>query len=115
VSRHLLSALLLTGLVALTGVGQAGSLKDPLRPPVFVAKPATKNTSTPSWRLASTLVAGDQRSAVINGRVLGLGDRVDGAEVVDIQPGQVRLRRADSAREFLVKLERRGIKQEPRP
>ncbi len=100
-------------LVACTATASAGTLKDPLRPPLASPKSVAGERSAPSWKLASTLVAGDQRSAVINGRVLGLGDRVNGAEVVEIRPGAVRLRRSD--KEFLVKLQRRGIRQETRP
>lgn len=112
-SERLVRSTLLIALVSCAGAVAAGTLHDPLRPPAVFSNPVAATRSAPSWQLASTLVAGDQRSAVINGRVLGLGDRVDGAEVVDIQPGAVRLRRSD--REFLVELERRGIKQEPRP
>jgi len=44
--------------------------------------------------LQSTSVSASRRIAVINGQRLAVGDRVQGATVVDVQPFQVRLQRA---------------------
>ena len=67
-------------------LGQA--LVDPTRPtaidePEPVAKRAE---SGPRWRLQSTLVSAERRLAIINGRSVGPGDRVDGAIVRDVRP-----------------------------
>jgi len=70
---------------------------DPTRPPS--AKPARKTVKPKSrtpryhWRLSSTLVSEDRRSAIIDGHVVGTGDHIHGALVMEIQPSLVRIRR----------------------
>lgn len=85
-ARHTLFTLL-----ALCPVGalQAQTVHDPLRPP---GKDAHTEGSAPSWTLHSTLIAEGRRSAVINGRVVTEGARIDGAVVIEIRPSVVRLR-----------------------
>jgi MSHA biogenesis protein MshK len=39
------------------------------------------------WTLTSTLIAGDRRVAVINGRSVALGARMDGARLVAVDAG----------------------------
>lgn len=78
-------------------------LEDPTRPsalPQAAAAPAASPSTGPRWRLQSTLVADDRRLAVINGRTLARGDRVDGAQVVDIGVGVATLE-ADGRRTTL--------------
>jgi len=41
----------------------------------------------PRWTLTSTLIAGDRRVAVINGRSVALGARIDGARLVAVDAG----------------------------
>lgn len=73
--------------------GQSAS-QDPTRPPVFDG-PAAASTavkaSAPRWRLSSTIVARDRRSAVINDQVVVAGDNIAGARVVEIEAAKVTL------------------------
>jgi len=68
----------------------AAALDDPMRPPGGAAVTGTA-PAAPRFELSSTLIARDRRSAVINGRRVGVGDSVDGARVIEILPAQVRL------------------------
>ena len=45
--------------------------------------------------LTSTLITRDRKSAVINGRQVTVGDKVNGAKVIDISPTEVRIRHRD--------------------
>lgn len=72
-------------------------LADPTRPPgpeeirAFLAG-EPDGQRQPGWRLQSVLISDDRRIAVINGRRVTVGDRLAGAEVIDIQPGRAKLR-----------------------
>lgn len=86
--RRILLPALLCGAVA---VAAASELRDPLRPPNH--QPDAAIAIDPSnWQLTSTLVAAGRRVAVINGRVVGAGDSIDGADVIGIARSSVRLR-----------------------
>lgn len=72
--------------------GAEPALGDPTRPTALIsAAAAAAAPAGPRWRLQSTLVADDRRLAVINGRTVSRGDRVDGAQVVEIGDGGVTL------------------------
>jgi hypothetical protein len=72
-------------------MGNAQALDDPMRPPGGAAVSSGKAASGTRFVLSSTLIARERRSAVINGRNVGIGDHVNGARIVEIQPTQVRL------------------------
>ncbi|MGH8442345.1 MAG: hypothetical protein ACRETF_05525 [Nevskiaceae bacterium] len=79
--------------VIAAGGAPAQQLGDPTQPtrmdePQQAARAAQ---SGPRWRLQSTLVADDRRLAVINGRTVAQGERIDGATVRDVRPGGVTL------------------------
>lgn len=60
------------------------------RAPAAVEGPervAAKPVATARWTLTSTLIAGDRRVAVINGRSVALGATIDGARLVAIDSG----------------------------
>lgn len=94
--RRIICSLCVMGLPLMSiparGLG-ADAIRDPMRPPpADVAAAAT----TQQWTLYSTAVVdGGQRSAIINGQVVGVGGRVHGARVLAIQPGSVRLATAE--------------------
>lgn len=74
--------------------GAEPALGDPTRPTALISAAAAAAAAAPAgprWRLQSTLVADDRRLAVINGRTVSRGDRVDGAQVVEIGDGGVTL------------------------
>jgi hypothetical protein len=87
----------LPALLALVMLGSAAgaaaqALRDPTRPTSLAEpEPARRAESGPRWRLQSTLVAQDRRLAIINGRTVGPGDRVDGAIVRDVRQDGVTL------------------------
>ena len=79
-------------------------LKDPTRPPShrFSAIGASGTKAAPRWVLSSTLIAPARRLATINGKTVGLGEKVGGAEVMAINPSHVALR--DGDREIILEL-----------
>ncbi|MEW6647558.1 MAG: Type II secretory pathway component [Pseudomonadota bacterium] len=86
-----MSRTLLLFLSLLLLAGSAVALDDPMRPPGSAAFAAGAASGAPQFVLSSTLIARERRSAVINGRSVGVGDHVNGARVIEIQPSQVRL------------------------
>lgn len=89
-----LTAVLAAALVAAAGVaGAQQGLGDPTRP-TSMAEPepvARAVQSGPRWRLQSTLVAESRRLAVINGRTVAQGERIDGATVREVRQEGVTL------------------------
>lgn len=83
--------ILLVGLLLCTPA-MAQTVHDPTKPTRIGGTASPVKVSEPRWRLESTLVASDRRIASINGKVVGVGDRIDNATVIDIQPHAVRLR-----------------------
>ncbi len=68
-------------------------LGDPTRP-TSLAEPedsAAKAAHRPRWRLQSTLVADNRKVAVINGRTVSLGERIEGATLLEVRSDGVTL------------------------
>lgn len=80
---------------------------DPTAPPAW-AKPSAPVVSAPATaaRVEITLpklqqiVLGEQSRAVINGRLLAVGDEVDGYRLISIGPDSVRLQSRQGVREL---------------
>lgn len=90
---------LLPFLTLLLLAGRAVALDDPMRPPDYGAATTAAAAGTASavpLVLNGTLIGRERRSAVINGRRVSVGDYIDGARVIEIQPAQVRLQRQGS-------------------
>ena len=88
-SRPLLALVLLGA----AGLAPAQQLGDPTRP-TALDEPQAGDAAVragPRWRLQSTLVADNRRLAVINGRTVAPGDRIDGATVRDVRQEGVTL------------------------
>ena len=85
------------------------SMNDPTRPPAFNVTTVTKKAVDPRWVLSSTLVSREHRNAVINNRVVSLGDVVSGARVVEIEPMRVVLNR--NGQQIVLMLLEKNIKQ----
>jgi hypothetical protein len=103
-------ALMLLSLLILVMPVQA-AMDDPTRPPSLGAAksaPSAGKHKRPRWLLSSTLIAAERRSAVIDGRVVVRGDRINGATVVTIEPGSVRLRAR--GKEFTLLMLEKNIK-----
>lgn len=103
-ARHLLPlALAILGLLA---PRPAGAVPDPTRPATAEELRAWRGVAgsgSPDWRLESVLVSDQRRVAVINGRAVSEGDRVNGAEVLAIKPGLVLLRTGDGRLELTLR------------
>jgi MSHA biogenesis protein MshK len=87
------------------------AMEDPTRPPSLSGGKAVagvRHKPRPRWRLSSTLISPQRRSAVIDGRVVVRGDRINGATVISIESGAVRLRA--KGREFTLLLLEKEIK-----
>ncbi len=105
--------LALAGLLA-AGAAPALALKDPTRPPGAQPAKAHKAAARKAlrWTLGSTLVSPRRRTAVINGRLVGVGETINGARVVEILPSQVRLRR--EGRDITLVLLKQDVKRPSR-
>lgn len=80
-------------LMAGAAVAQEG-LGDPTQPTAINERTsvAAQSAATgPRWRLQSTLISGDRRLAVINGKTLRVGDAIDHAALVEVRPDGVTL------------------------
>jgi hypothetical protein len=83
------------GLTAMTAAGAAdpfANIPDPTRPSGW--HDGGGSTVNQGLVLQATTISASRRIAVINGQRLAVGDRVQGATVVEVQPFQVRLQRA---------------------
>lgn len=90
--RNIRLALILCGLVLANNA--AAGMEDPLRPPEY-APVATangmKHASAPAWHVNEILYSGTRRVAIINDVAVVVGDRIDGAKVLNIEPTHVTL------------------------
>ena len=81
----------------------AVALDDPTQPPGFIGGGnGTGAAQLPSWVVSSILISKDRRLAVVNGKTVKRGEKVEGARVVSISPTAVKLR--SSVETFTVKL-----------
>ncbi|HKJ10647.1 MAG TPA: hypothetical protein VKA76_16280 [Gammaproteobacteria bacterium] len=83
----LLAALLLAG-----SAGAGAPLRDPTVPSTLGVSGATADAHVGRWQLTSTLVGPHRRFAVINGNTVAQGERLDGARILTIGDGEVRVR-----------------------
>jgi len=63
-------------------------LADPTRPPNTKSS-IIKQRPSPRWILSSTLIANNRRHAVINGRIVRIGQTILQAKIISIQPTSV--------------------------
>lgn len=101
-------------LVCLLGSGSISAmaqLDDPMRPPghrLFV--PGQKNSSTSvRYTVSMVQISSLRRTAIVNNRLVEVGDVVRGAKILGIYPSSVKLRK--QGKTFTVKLLSRGIKK----
>ena len=88
------------------GVAPAQDFSDPMRPPPLALQkyrleklknqPPAKmitgvNAKKPSWELNSILLSEQRQHAIINNTLVRKGGMVNGAKLVKIEPGSVRL------------------------
>lgn len=99
------------GLMLWQGQVAAAGLKDPMRPPARRDAPAVASVAqgAKAWRLTMTRISGRDRVAVVNDKLVAVGERVDGARVLAITPSSVDLEQA--GRRFRVKLSVPAVKR----
>jgi MSHA biogenesis protein MshK len=69
--------------------------RPPAQPPRAPAAPRPEPPPIPfDAALGTILFSPDRRLAIVNGRIVGIGDDVNGARIVDITPATVLLRDA---------------------
>ena len=104
-----LITLVLWVLTLLVMPGKAAT-DDPTRPPSFsTGSKVTQKPLAPRSVLSSTLVSPERRSAVINGRVVTLGEDVSGARVMEIDSMKVVLN--NNGQQIVLMLLEKNIKQ----
>ncbi len=82
-------SLVLALLASLTGTAHASELTDPTRP---ASVPMTvEAVATASYELRLVRIGEHDRTALVNQTLVRVGDRVDGAVVRAIEPGEVML------------------------
>jgi len=84
-------------LTVLAGTGVASNLSDPTRPVDYFAPAAAAKGEARSYGpvLQSTMVSPLRKRAVIDGKTVAVGDKVSDAQIVDIRPYEVILRRGN--------------------
>lgn len=89
--------LLLAAFGCASACAQETGLPDPTRPPASLSAPAATDAPLSAGpQLQSILIslrAGGRRVAVIDGKTVRQGQRIDGAVIEAIRPGEVVLRR----------------------
>ena len=98
--------------VSAMGIAQVGAeqLDDPTRPS-NVAKPLASTNrlgNRVSWELNAIKIDKDRRIAIVNGRTVKEGDRINNARLVEILPTQIKLKAEKGI--FFVKLVRQKVK-----
>lgn len=78
----------------------APELDDPMRPPTAIPQVPVTAKKDVQFYLSSTLIAEGRRIAVINGKKVSVGDRINGARVEEIMPARVKLRLAGKIRDI---------------
>jgi MSHA biogenesis protein MshK len=99
-------------LLAVIANAAAEIKEDPLRPPGYRDAGAGVSTrrNAPSWHVNEILISDSRRVAIVNANSVKLGDSVNGARVVAIEPGYVTLEynnRLITARLTMVPVKRR--------
>lgn len=95
-----LAALLASGLV------EAGSLADPMRPFSVARAPQGKVVS--EFSVTAVFHSEERRVAVVNGRIVKVGDRLGDIRIVEILPDGVRYER--QGREFTIRVASQAVK-----
>lgn len=92
--------------VTLLALAAAHADESPLRDPMQPYRPAevaaAARPAGPRYDLTAVLIASARRVAVVNGKLYRQGDRVNGAEIIRIEPQAVHLR--DGSKDLVVRL-----------
>ncbi len=87
-------------------------LTDPTRPPIVTpGKVVQEVKKTSIWRLTSTLIGPQRRVAVINNHAVQVGQKIDGAVLVEVEPGCAWL--VQGGRKIHLRLNLKTVKHSP--
>jgi len=94
-----------------TGHGLAAALPDPTRPYQYGAQVLIEQApgEKVQWRLSGVRINENKRSAILNGKLVKEGDKLDGALVMKINPTEVTLQADDKT--LVVRMLLSNIKQ----
>lgn len=73
---------------------------DPMMPPQWNSAPVVKAEKEPELNLQQIRIRSGDALAVINGRIVRVGDSIDGAKVTAILPASVRVKIRQKEREL---------------
>jgi len=94
------------GFFGVGAIASAAEIRDPMQPPPFAlqkmrearwaanpkpAKPVAAKPKSDPLRLSSIIYAEDRKVAIIDDRLLAIGDRIRGAELVSLTRNSARL------------------------
>lgn len=99
--RYLAIALVFALTAEFSHESSAQQLRDPTRPPAGIMQSTGDGktlTRSSGLSLQSILIAPDRRSAIIDGRLLEIGQNVSGYRVVSIEEGSVILKGSQGTR-----------------
>lgn len=85
----------LAGMVMGAAADSFSGLADPTQPAYTAAARAGTVTKSRGPELQSTFISASQRRAVISGKSYVVGDKFGGGTIIDIQPYEVILKKAD--------------------
>lgn len=85
-----LNVIFIAVLLALSPLAAAENMSDPMRPPMSGAA-VERNSGEPRWQVTGILISTERRLAMINNRLIGVGESVDGARVRNILGNSVEL------------------------
>jgi len=86
-------------------VGMATVLDDPTRPPGYpLYRPGGTVKQGPSWYVNAIFISATEKKAIINGKIVRKGEKISGAEVAQILPTEVRMRKNN--KQFVIQLNR---------
>ena len=107
VTTYIAVVLLLSlGFFGVAALASADELRDPMQPPPLalqkfreakwanrpkVSKPTVKKPAPKPLQLTSILISKDRRVAIINDKMLGIGDKIDNATLVRLTRDSARL------------------------
>lgn len=99
-------------LILVSSGGFAEALPDPTRPYGYGAEIAVEQIPNDKvlWRLSGIRIKEDKRNAILNGKLVKEGDKLDGAVVMEIKPSEVTLQQED--KRLVVKLLLSNIKKQ---
>jgi MSHA biogenesis protein MshK len=79
-SRALAATLIAAGAMH----ASAADLRDPMRPPSAPAAVISRPDAPPAMQLQAVIGTGESRIAIVNGKVVRVGDRIEGALIGEI-------------------------------